>query len=71
MTRSEHLKWCKDRALKYLPDDPQQAVTSMMSDLEKHKETNNHLAINLGMMFLMDGNLQTEFEARRFIEGFN
>ena len=39
MTREEHLDWCKKRALAYLPMDPMEAMTSMMSDLTKHAET--------------------------------
>lgn len=38
-TRTEHVAWCKERALGYLPDDPDQAVASMVSDMRKHEET--------------------------------
>jgi hypothetical protein len=72
MTREEHLQWCKDRALEYLNrGDVVNAVTSMMSDLDKHDETrlpNGHPLRALGIMAAMrrDG-----LDARRFIEGFN
>ena len=67
-TRAEHLAWCKQRALAYLPNDPEQAFTSMASDLDKHDETRGHAGIELGFMLLMTGNLN---EMRSFIEGFN
>lgn len=71
MTRSEHLQWCKDRALAYLPHAPQNAIESMLSDLGKHDGTKNHCGIELGMMLIMGGHLVAGLEARRFIEGFN
>jgi hypothetical protein len=75
MTRDEHLAWSKARALKYLEPgpffNPIEAITSMCSDLTKHDELKNHIGINLAMGLLMIGDLHTEREARRFIEGFN
>lgn len=72
MDRSEHLAWCKERALEYCDNfDPQQALTSMVSDLRKHEETANHAAIEIGMMLLFHGDLSTGQEMRHFIEGFN
>ena len=68
MNRAEHLAWCKQRALEYLPDDPTQAFTSMASDLGKHEETRGHAGMELGMMLLMTDNIQ---DMRSFIEGFN
>ena len=39
-THDEHLEWCKQRALEYLKRwELLNAVTSMMSDLDKHPET--------------------------------
>ena len=71
-TRAEHLQWCKDRALEYLDSgDSSQAFTSMMSDLGKHPETENHAAIQLGVMLMFSGNLNTVSEMRKFIEGFH
>ena len=69
--RAEHIAWCKQRALSYLPDNPLEAITSMFSDLGKHPETKDHGAIALGVMLLMAGHLDTEHKARSFIEGFN
>ena len=72
MTRAEHLQWCKDRALQYCNlGDMQQAYTSMASDLGKHPETKGHTAIELGLMMLMNGHLDSEHEMRKFINGFN
>lgn len=72
MTRTEHMAWCKERALEYIDqNDNQQAFTSMMSDLSKHPETQGHVAIQLGMMLNMTGRLSTAHEMRKFIEGFN
>ncbi len=68
MNRAEHLAWCKQRALEYLPGDPVQAFTSMASDLDKHEETRGHIGIELGMMMLMTDNLR---DMKNFIEGFN
>lgn len=72
MTRAEHLRWCKDRALEYARmGQPQEAMTSMFSDLGKHPETEGHLGIELGMMMLLAGLLDTGAKAAKFIEGFN
>lgn len=72
MTRSEHVQWCKDRALGYCDrGDLQEAYTSMASDLGKHEETQNHAGIQLGLMMLMAGQLSTLVEMRKFINGFH
>lgn len=56
MTRSEHLAWCKQRALAYVDaEDTQQAFASMISDLNKHDETRGHARAELGMMMMMSG----------------
>lgn len=71
-TRDEHLAWCKRRALEYVDvGDLAQAFASMGSDLEKHPETARHSGIQLGMMLLMGGRLDTAAQMRKFIEGFN
>ncbi len=72
MTRVEHMNWCKKRALEYLDKgDVSNAITSMMSDMNKHDETNlepTHVLTLLGLRAAMSGDPQ---EARRYIEGFN
>lgn len=71
MTRQEHLEWCKKRAHEYLSrGDVMNAVTSMMSDMDKHPETkiNNPTLSMLGMLAVQSGSRE---EARRYIDGFN
>jgi hypothetical protein len=51
MNRDEHLAWAKDRALAYLPGDPLEAMTSMMSELTKHPELKNHIGLRIAPMF--------------------
>lgn len=71
-TRAEHLAWCKKRALEYCDiGDTNQAFASMGSDLGKHSDTAGHAAIELGMMLLMGGHLDTPDKMRKFINGFN
>lgn len=70
-TRAEHLAWCKKRALEYCDaGDVRQAWASMASDMRKHPETENHMALELGFFMLMHHN-PTTAEMREFIEGFN
>ena len=69
MTRAEHLKWCKERALR--EETPQNMWASMCSDLNKHGETRDHIGINLGMVQIMSGRLSTISAMRDFVEGFN
>ena len=72
MTREEHLKWAKERALVYARSgDVNGAIASMASDLRKHPETDHHVAIELGTMMLLAGLLKTREQAVEFIEGFN
>ena len=72
ITRQEHLLWCKKRALEYVEaGDNGQAFASMASDLRKHPDTENHPGIQLGMMQMICGLLNTPAEMRKFIEGFN
>ena len=72
MNRQEHLQWAKDRALEYAQKgDIQNAFLSMQSDMAKHEELANHLALQMGTMLLMGGNLKTESEITNWIIGFN
>lgn len=72
MTRQEHMAWCKKRALEYVDvGDTEQAWASMVSDVNKHPETQGHAAIELGMVQLLGGQLNTPDAMRKFIEGFN
>ena len=73
MNRSEHLQWCKDRALEILDrgGDAAEAYASFSSDMMKHDETRNHSAITLGVMLMLGGYNKTPEEMRKFINGFN
>ena len=72
MTRTEHVKWCKQRAHEYLGQgDLPQALASMMSDMGKHPETGGPALTALGAIGLhcaMNGDAEG---MRRFIDGFN
>lgn len=70
MTRAQHVEWCKQRAREYLAiGDVTNAVTSMMSDMNKHPECRvNDALVMLGMMTVQTGDLAG---AHRFVEGFN
>ena len=73
MTRAEHLRWCKDRAILELDHsgDPKQAIISMMSDIGKHPETDSEVLRSLCTMMLLSGKIRTRQEAINFINGFN
>lgn len=73
ISRSEHVAWCKKRAIEYIElGDLNQALASMSSDLQKHPETAGDKNILLiGMSLLLSGNLDTPAKMREFIEGFN
>jgi len=70
MNGDEHLQWCKDRAIDYLPNDPAQAVASMLSDMSKHPDTelsSHGLLAILGIREITNGSEAV----KRWIEGFN
>jgi hypothetical protein len=70
-TRTEHLAWAKERALKELDAGrPVAAITSLLSDLRKHPETREHSGIELTGMLALGGFLTDSSEVRRWIEGF-
>ena len=71
-TRAEHLAWCKTRALAYVDvGDLPNAFASLVSDLRKHPETEDHGAMELGMMLALGGQLNARDDMRDFIEGCN
>lgn len=70
MTRAEHLAWAKQRALEYCDRGQRhQAFASLVADLKRHPETAEHGGIDLGMMELYVGGLETTTKMRAFIEG--
>lgn len=72
VTRGDHIAWCKMRALEYVDEgDLVNAVASMLSDLGKHPATSCHVGISLGVTLQFTGQLKTEEQVRKFIEGFN
>lgn len=77
MTRAEHLKWCKERAMAefdyYLPKEGIEAAVrnakaSMLSDLGKHPETADSQK-TAGFLLMMP--LRTREEVKHFVDGFN
>ena len=71
-TRDEHVTWTKERALAELEPGGGgvvAAIGSVQSDLGKHPETRGHTAIELMQLLAMAGHLQTDAEAREFIDG--
>jgi len=72
MNRQEHLDWCKTRAIQILnKGNVTGAYASFVSDMNKHDELKNHIALEMGTMLLFSGNLSTDSEMKNFIEGFN
>ena len=72
MNRQEHLQWAKDRAIEYVEnEDNQQAFASFVSDMTKHDELSNHLALGMGMALLLGGHLDTPQQMKNWINGFN
>lgn len=71
-TRSEHMAWCKTRALEYLPGDPAGALASFLSDISKHEETaSDPIGGTFTALLVMGGHLQTAEQVRKHIEGFS
>jgi len=67
MSRQEHLEWCKRRSRE--EKGAANKWASFHSDMMKHEELKNHIALSLGMVELMTGASVTRIE--NFIEGFN
>lgn len=71
-SRSDHLAWCKKRALDILKSgDRTGAWASFVSDMGKHPETIGHIALPLGMSMFASGMLSSSAEMQKFIEDFN
>ncbi len=71
-TREEHLAWCKERALEYVDrGDLGNAFASMVSDLNKHPETQDHAGAKIGVIQMFSGHLNTREKMREHIEGYH
>ena len=71
-SRDEHLAFCKLRARAYLErGELHEAVTSMMSDLEKHDETKQVPGSPLHMLAFQYASNGDAAGVRRWIDGFN
>ncbi len=65
--RTEHIEWCKKRALEYVDNnDLPNAIASMLSDLNKSDETRGHVGIDL----LPTVDSTNAISVRNWIEGF-
>jgi len=77
MTREEHIKWCKERAIQeydyYIKTEPHSAlkngITSMMSNINKHEETKSEALQSLCIFQLMTKPNMSRQEFVNFING--
>jgi hypothetical protein len=75
MTREGHIKWCKERAISEYDyyrgesEKTRNGLTSMMSDLSKHPETNSDALRALCLMNM--GRAMNRQQFINFINGFN
>ena len=65
MDRNEHLQWAKDRALK--EPNGLSMMVSFSSDMDKHDELKDHIALVLWATI----DLSNNFDVEKFIKGFN
>lgn len=69
-TAAEHFAWARERAMEYVAlGDGANAMSSLVSDLDKHADTRNILTRDLQMLFMGEVILAGADGARRFIEG--
>lgn len=72
MTRSEHLQWAKDRAKEYIDKgDVTGAAASFISDMNKHDDLRDHVALPLMGAMMLGGHLTDSVSMWRFIQDFN
>lgn len=74
-TRNDRVEWAKQRALAELDADPHghgpsNALTSIISDLREHSETQQHQGIELTMLLMISGTLTNADRVREHINGF-
>lgn len=72
MTRGEHLEWCKERAREFARrGDLTKTVTSMISDLGKHPETESSVQMATLLAIGLTYGLKTPADLLDWVEGFN
>lgn len=79
VTREEHIKWCKERAIAEYdyynktdkPSALRNGMASMMSDINKHPEAKSEALQSLCMFELMTKPNMSRQEFVNFINGFN
>lgn len=72
LSRADHLRWTKDRALAYVDaGDLVSAQASLIQDLALHPDTQavGSTVAELGMLQMMSGHLSTARDMRDWIEG--
>lgn len=71
MNRAEHLEWAKKRALEYADHgEIPKALSSFISDMDKHAETANHPYLGTLTQMVFGGMIKTAADMRKEIEGF-
>ena len=71
MATDTHLAWCKERALEYVDQgDLNNAFMSMASDMSKDLSTANHAGLQIGVLLVLNGHLDTNKKMRDWITGF-
>ncbi len=72
MTRDEHIKWCKARALALVETgDLGHTFGRLMNDINNHPKTQGHVVITRGLTLMMTGRLDTQAEMRELIKGLD
>ena len=76
MSRSEHLKWCKDRAIKLIDAGQiDEGFASFTCDMNKHDETRGHGYLTIFAVQVMSakmaGSALTAEKLKSEINGFN
>lgn len=70
MNRAEHLKWAKERAIKIAEEEKDfvKAWDSFVSDMNKHKQTQDHPSLILGEML---GTFDSVTGFKKHINGYS
>ena len=71
-TRSEHIEWCKQRAREYYRrGEPDNALLSMIRDLDRHPETAGHQAARVALILRgMAEHSSTQSDVLEFIDNY-